>query len=304
MSGASTTALMTALIRAVHTRRDPAPLLDDAYGDRFITAAERGMLLERFLMMLDDADRARLRALDDPAEALDRAAEANPAYGGVVVRSRWAEDRLLEATARGMRQYVIVGAGFDSFAFRRPAGAAALRVIEIDTAATVAAKRERAAAVGLVFDDRVRLIAADLEREGVGAALAQVPGSGERPSFVACLGVLPYLTATGVRHLLESIAASVAAGSEIVFDYLEPDAVTERAADLELRRVRSELAATGGESWRSGLAPEALPAQLAAIGMTVLEDLDGAKLRERYGAGRTLNVPRRFHVGRARVERG
>jgi methyltransferase (TIGR00027 family) len=301
MSGASATALMTALIRAVHTRRDPAPLLDDPFGDRLVSAAERSMLFERFLMMLGEDDRARLRALGDPAEAFDRAVEANPAYGGVVVRSRWSEDLLRAAIASGVRQYVIIGAGLDSFAFRRPPAAAAVRVIEIDTEATLALKRERAAAAGLAFDDRVDLIAADLERDGVGPALAQVPQARARRSFVACLGVLPYLTAAGVRRMLESIAASVAPGSEVAFDYLEPAAVTADGADPDLQRVRSELAASGGESWRSGLNPGALPEQLAAAGLILLEDLDGLALMNRYLAGRTLSVPRRLHAVRAQV---
>lgn len=303
VSGASITALMTAFIRGVHARRDPAPLFNDPHGERLISADERPLLLERFLMMLGEEQRAQLRALDDPAEALDRAAEANPGFGGVVARGRWNEDRLAEALAGGVRQYVIVGAGFDSFVFRRPPGAERLRVVEIDTPAMQALKRERAAAAGLRFDDRVALIGADLESEGVGPALAQVPHAAELPSFVACLGVLPYLSGAGVRRILESIAACTPPGSEVAFDYLEPEAVAA-TDDTELHRVRRELAATGHEPWRSGLDPRTLPARLAAAGLVAIEDLDGAALQERYGAGRSLTIPRRMHVGRARVAAG
>lgn len=304
MSGASTTALMTAFLRAVHARRDPAPIFDDQFGERMIAPAERRMLLERFLAMLGEGDRARIAALEDPDRALDLAAQANPAYGGVVVRSRWSEDRLLEAVGRGVRQYVILGAGLDSFAFRRPAAAADVQVFELDTAATQALKRERAAAAGLAFDARVHLTAADLEQEGVGPALRRTPHRRDQPAFVACLGVLPYLTGAGVRALLASIAASVAAGSELVFDYLEPEAVAVRGADADLERLRRELAASGSEAWRSGLDPVALPAQLAAVGFSPLEDLDGGALQARYGAGRDLKIPRRMHASRARVAEG
>ena len=301
MSGASTTALMTALIRGVHSRRDDAPLFDDPYGERLISAAERPMLLDRFLTMLGEADRTHLRALADPDEALDCAVQANPAYGGVVVRSRWTEERLAEAIEQGVRQYIIVGAGFDSFVFRRPPAAASLRVIEIDSAPTQALKRERAAAAGLSFGDHVELIAADLESEGVGPALATVPHAAERPSFVSCLGVLPYLTVAGVQRLLGSIAAGIATGSELVFDYLEPEAVAGDASDPALQRVRLELATTGAERWVSGLRPEALADQLATLGMTLLDDLGGEQLHQRYGARRNLTIPRRLHLSRARV---
>jgi methyltransferase (TIGR00027 family) len=299
MTTASITALMTALIRAVHSRRDPAPLFHDPYGDRFLTDADRGLLRDRFLAMLDDGERARVDAVADPAEMLARAVEANPAFGGVVLRSRWSEDCLFAAAERGIRRYILVGAGFDSFAWRRPSPGAGLDVVEIDTPGTLAAKRERAAAAGLAVPGGVQMIAADLEREGAGPALARIAEIGALPSFVACLGVLPYLTAGAVQRLLASIAAGVAAGSEVVFDYLEPQAGT--AADPALQRVRSGLAAAGGEAWRSGLTPDALPAQLHGVGLALLEDVDGRALQSRYAAGRTLTVPGRLHVARARV---
>jgi methyltransferase (TIGR00027 family) len=299
MSGVSTTALMTALIRAVHTRRAPAPLFEDPYGDRFLTDADRGVLLERFLAMLGDSERARIGALGDCAERLEHAAAANPAYGGVVVRSRWSEDCLFAAVARGIGRYILVGAGFDTFALRRPAAAADVELVEIDTAATLNAKRERAAAAGLAIPDGVQMIAADLECDGAGPALARIGDAATRPSFVACLGVLPYLTPDGVQRLLASIAAGVAPGSEVAFDYLEPDAGT--AADPALHRVRRTLAASGGEAWRSGLTAAALPAQLRAVGLTLLEDIDGNALQARYAAGRALTIPSRLHVARAQV---
>lgn len=87
----------------------------------------------------------------------------------------------------------------------------------------------------------------------------------------------------------------------MAFDYLEPEAVAATTGDPELHRVRRELAASGHEPWRSGLHPQTLPAQLAAAGLVALEDLDGAALEQRYGAGRALTVPRRMHVARARV---
>jgi hypothetical protein len=87
----------------------------------------------------------------------------------------------------------------------------------------------------------------------------------------------------------------------VVFDSLEPEAVSGTTVDPDLHRVRSELAASGGESWRSGLDSATLPAQLAALGLTAQEDLDGCALEKRYGAGRVLKVPHRMHIVRARV---
>jgi methyltransferase (TIGR00027 family) len=301
MSGPSATAMMTALIRAVHARREPVPLFGDTLGERFVNAAERRVLLERFLLMVGDAERARIGALGDAPEALDEAAAANPAYGGVIARSRWCEDLLLEAVARGVRQYVLVGSGFDTFAFRRPPAAADLQVFELDSEATLACKRERAAGAGLAIDPNLHhLSAVDLAAEGLAAALARTPFSPAEPSFVACMGVLPYLDAEAVRRLLASIAATVAPGSQVAFDYLEPDSVAG-PADAEVGRVRETLATAVGEAWRSGLDPAALRDQLAAIGLTLLDDLDAPTLQSRYGTDRALSVPLRYHLCLARV---
>jgi methyltransferase (TIGR00027 family) len=296
----SATALMTALIRGVHSRREPAPLFDDPYAERLISQADRDLLFERFLMMLGDEQRARIRALPDAAQALDSAVEANPAYGGVVVRSRWSEDRLSQAVAAGVRQYVIVGAGFDTFALRRPAAAAAVQVFEIDTAETLAVKRERLAAAGLVLASNAYQLAANLESDTLRTVLAGAPYVPEQVSFVACLGVLPYLTDSGVRRLLGDIAAATCPGSAVVFDYLEPEAGTPDA-DPSLHRVRRELAASGNESWRSGLDPLALPQQLAAVDLELVEHLSGAVLESRFAAGRSLRLPPRMHACLARV---
>jgi len=126
----SRTALATSLMRALHTRADPRPILDDPWGDRLMPA--------QALMLVYQMVRSRvpeLPATPDPdtlRRTIDGALRANVAYANVLMRSRFTEDALGRAVTRGVRQYVLVGAGFDSYALRRPPEAADLSVIEID----------------------------------------------------------------------------------------------------------------------------------------------------------------------------
>lgn len=133
-SSPSRTALATSLMRALHSRRDPSPLLDDPWGDRLVPQSEQDRFGQRILARMDsDARAAALRA---PNSILDDFLLSNVAYPGVVLRSRYTEDALKEATNRGTRQYVLIGAGFDSFALRRPAFSETLEIFEIDHPAT------------------------------------------------------------------------------------------------------------------------------------------------------------------------
>ena len=133
-SSPSRTALVTSLMRALHSRRDPSPLIDDPWGDRLVPKSERDGFSERLLARMDPQARAADRRTPDAA--LDDFFLANTAYPGVVIRSRYTEDALSEAMKKGIRQYVLIGAGFDSFALRRPPFSEALEIFEVDHPAT------------------------------------------------------------------------------------------------------------------------------------------------------------------------
>jgi methyltransferase (TIGR00027 family) len=112
-----------------------------------------------------DSD-ARAAALRAPGSILDDFLLTNVAYPGVVIRSRYTEDALREATNRGIRQYVLMGAGFDSFALRRPGFSEALEIFEIDHPATQAFKIQRIEECGISLAPSVHFVSADLANEG------------------------------------------------------------------------------------------------------------------------------------------
>jgi methyltransferase (TIGR00027 family) len=224
---ASRTALATSLMRAAHTRLDPHPLIDDPWGDRLVPESVRELYMDESLL-------------------------GSRAYANVITRSRYAEDKLQAAVAKGVAQYVLIGAGFDSFALRRPAFAAPLQIFEIDFPATQQLKRQRIAACGLSLPACVHFIAADLAQESVAAALSRSGFDSERLTFFSWLGVTMYLTREANLATLRSIASCAPAGSELVFTYLD-ECVFKRSPN-RFRPWSNELL-----RWASLFSPALIP---------------------------------------------
>lgn len=295
---ASRTALAAALMRATHTRLDRPRVIDDPWGDRLVPDDDKAELARRIRSEASPESRARLEALGSDRAVIDAVLRRHPSYGGVVLRTRWAEDALADAAAHGARQYVLVGAGLDSFCVRQPDFARTLDVFEVDHPASQALKRERLG--GVAVPDNVHFVAADLAQEDLGTALARAGFRSDVPSFFSWLGVTVYLTRAANEATLRAIAATAAPGSEIAFTYIDQRALDAGAPTLEARRTQR---AALGEPWLSGFDPGTLEADLRALGLALVEDLDGGSLTARYCAGRSdgLAAARVGHVARARV---
>jgi methyltransferase (TIGR00027 family) len=188
----------------------------------------------------------------------------------VTVRSRYTEQVLSELAGRGLTQYVILGAGLDSFAYRSPL-AARIRVFEVDHPASQRWKRDLVAAARLSPSDGLVLVGVDLEREPLADRLAAAGLDPARPALVSWLGVSMYLTAEAVAATLAAVGG-LAAGSELVMEYALPpelrDETGQAYADFAL-----PVAAERGEPWRSFFTPGQLSDLLAANGLTVAEQV-------------------------------
>jgi methyltransferase (TIGR00027 family) len=298
---ASRTALSTALMRALHTRKDRPQLIDDPWGDTLVAPAEKTALYRRILAGARPETRAKFEALGSEQAVIDIALRAHPSYGGVVVRSRYAEDALEAAVRHGVQQYVLIGAGFDSFIVRQPLFAREVEIFEIDHPATQAMKRERLAACGAAIPPNVRFVPADLAAESLAPVLARCGFSRIVPAFFSWLGVTIYLTRETNLATLAGIAKSSAPGSEVVFTYIDQRALEDGASDT-MGRMRAARAAEN-EPWVSGFDPATLGDDLRALGLELVEDLGSVGLSERYVAGRTdgLLLGKAGHIARVRV---
>lgn len=294
---ASRTAMVTALMRGLHTRSDPDPLIDDTVGERLVPESVRTAIRESALARAATHERS-----EAPDAALDDALRANPAYANVITRSRYTEDALRAAVACGVRQYILIGAGFDSFAMRRPAFARDVEVIEIDLPATQELKRRRIEECGLPLPLSVHYVAADLSKESLTTALARSPFRPDEPAFFSWLGVTMYLTREANLASLRAIASCAAAGSELVFTYLD-ECVFRSSPDSSPFAELQRTVASVGEPFLSGFDPAQLADTLRSAGLALIEDLDGERIAQRYGgvgvAG--LRSSPLSHIARARV---
>ena len=196
----------------------------------------------------------------------------------LVARSRYAEDWLTITHSRGVRQYVLLGAGLDTFAYRNPYPD--LRVFEADYPSTQAWKRELLAQANLKPPCTVHYVSVDLESDELARAMAAVGLDSSEPSFIACLGVVPYLSENAFGRLLRFFAGQ-ASGSAAVFDYTQPrhehTGVDQLAYDSMSLRSRA-----GGEPFHLHRSPEILYAELTAAGLLLDEDLGFRELNARY----------------------
>jgi methyltransferase (TIGR00027 family) len=299
---ASRTALVTALMRSRHTRLDPKPLIDDPRGDRLVPETVRGALRDIAFSEMDA--QARERALAAPERIVDDYLRSVSAYANVVLRSRFAEDALAAAVSSGVRQYVIVGAGFDSFALRPRPFAQDVAVYELDHPATQGLKLQRLAACGVTLPTSTFYIGADLGQQDLASALSRTPFRSDQLTFFSWLGVTMYLTREANRALLRAMAKCGAPGSELVFTYLDESVLAANVRSEGSRSLRKAVASVR-EPFVSGFDPSLLGMELGQAGFELVEDLTGPRLVQRYdGDGANgFRSAGTSHIARARVPR-
>jgi methyltransferase (TIGR00027 family) len=222
-----------------------------------------------------------------------------------ISRARYTEDFLEKAVRAGVRQYLILGAGMDSFAFRCPELVKELQVFEVDHPATQAHKRSRLAEVGWPHPVQLHFVPVDFNHESPAAALARSSYNTESPSFFSWLGVTYYLNREAVISTLRAVAGLAPAGSTIIFDYLDNDAFLSETAARSIQ-VGMEYLRNIGEPMITGFEPSALAEELAPLGLRLLGNLSPADIEKRFFRDRTdgYHAYEHMHFARAVVDEG
>ena len=262
--GVEGTAERVALWRAMHVQVDPPPhVLEDEVGLR--------------LAAPDDGWRRR-PDMDPDGTQWFRA--------GIVARARFVEDLVTEQAEHGVTQYVILGAGLDTFSQRWPEVAQRLRVFEVDQAGPQAWKRRRLVELGFGVPEWLRLVPVDFEREGLWWEQLVAAGfDPERPAVVVSTGVTLYLSKEANAATLRQIAV-LAPGSTLAMTFLLPPEMVE-----DVLRPGFEAAEKGaraaGTPFVSFYTPDEMKASAAQAGFREAHHVSAAALNERYFADRT-----------------
>ncbi len=220
---------------------------------------------------------------------------------GTILRSRYTEDALSETLERGGRQYVILGAGLDSFAYRRGDLADVVRVFEVDHPATQQWKQARLRALNIKPPPNLTFIPCDFEQQGWGEALRTGGYRQEEPAFFCWLGVTWYLTEEAIFETLHQVAG-MAPGSEVVFDYPVLESLLDDKSREMMAPLKADMAARG-EPWLSSFDPISLAERVRGLGFAHVQDFSPEEANARYFAGRTdgLRVRRGIHLMKARI---
>jgi len=257
------TAVRVALWRALHLEADAPPhVFVDTIGLK-IAAPEEGW---------------RSRA--------DMSPFTRPFRASIVARARFIEDLVVDQVARGVDQYVILGAGLDTFVQRRPDLAARLTVFEIDQPGPQAWKRQRLADLGLGVPSSLRLVPVDFEAGDTWWGRLSVSGfDATRPAVVASIGVSMYLTREAIVTTLRQVAA-LAHGSTLAMSFMLPIEMADPEVRLAIERAAAGALANG-TPFISFFTPEEMLALARDAGLRDVRHISAAMLAQRYFSGRT-----------------
>ncbi len=278
----STTALRVAMRRAAHQIMDDPKVFDDPLALR--------------ILGVENASTAQ----SDP-----KWSEQTPLSCGLraflAARSRFAEDELHSAIKRGVRQYVVLGAGLDTFAYRNPYPEDVLHVFEVDHPATQTWKRTRLEEAAIPIPRTLTFSPVDFETQTLEEGLRRAGFDTGKGTFFSWLGVTQYLTNSAVTATLRFVA-SMPVGSGIVFDYTISPSLLNPTARLAFDRLAHHVG-LAGEPFETFFDPSQLQCDLRAMGFGQVEDLGPGEINSRYFQGRPdkLRVGGFTHVMNARV---
>jgi methyltransferase (TIGR00027 family) len=260
---ASHTAIGTAYLRAAHRLIDlPPHILEDNVAENIL-------------------DKNILQRIINSPESF-QTTERRELRSHVVLRSRYCEDRLLVSLQRGINQYLILGAGFDTFACRQPIWAKELKIIKIDKKETQKMKLSRIRHAGIKIPENVNYINIDFEKESLLDGLKRSSVSLEQRTFFSWLGVTMYLNKNAIEAVLRTVI-QFPKDSEIVFTFAQPKGML---LSRFIKRVSDN-----GEPWKSYFTIGEIEKSLKEIGFSKVEFLSIKEAEEKYYKNRYNDLP-------------
>lgn len=279
--------LTTAFCRAYHSKNDNPKIFDDYLAPYFFTDEEYESRIQKSIEGMQKLFPERVAAFPDENAALNWIIQTFSAASLTVSRSRYTEDKLELDIMQGIRQYVILGAGMDTFAHRRTDLGNLLQVFEIDHPATQAYKRQRIDELGWTYPSNLHYVPVDFTKDNLETVLSQCPSYNPAAlTFFSWLGVVYYLPYDAVCATLRTVSHIAPAGSSIVFDYFDTTARDNQSATTQ---IGIKMAKQWGEPVQTLLDPSTLAADMAGLGLRLHENLSPSKIESRYFRGRTDN---------------
>lgn len=252
----SQTALFVTFIRAIAYQSPKNNILKDPYAEKFLPWFMRRPLKRKLFIKLTEKILRR-----------------NKIGNNILIRARYAENELENCIKAGVKQYIILGAGWDSFAFRKQDLLKDLNVFELDFPATQERKRKKLKQLGLTLPENVHLTPIDFETTSISEALAKSCFDPSLPTFVTWQGVTYYLSIDAIEHVFSDLGNYCKGGLDIVLDYIDDRYFENWKKSRHTRRLHYAVSLVG-EPFKSGFNPATFSNWLNERGYDLSEDLN------------------------------
>lgn len=273
------TAFMIAFMRGIHAVNDNPKIFNDTLAYELLPEEVREGLKQYLTESASQLAPELAKECVD-AEASFRLAVQTMA-GPMLARARFVEDRLEEAIRKGISQYVILGAGLDTFAFRRLDLANRLQVFELDLPAAQEIKKQLLARINLEKPNNLHFIPVDFTQQSLTSVLTRAEYDPKRLSFFSWMGVTQYLPLEAVWATLKGMVNLSTAGSEVVFDYYDKSAFDPQATSSRIKYIM-ETTKSIGEAIITGFEPSKLGIELDHLGLRLLDNFGPEEMQQRY----------------------
>ncbi|MGE7885315.1 class I SAM-dependent methyltransferase [Bacillus sp. NPDC094077] len=281
---ASITSLVSAFGRAYHSEFDSPKIFDDYIAKEFISPKERhdiemNMIQGIHFFNKDIAEQFQ----DDPKEILKWVTQVQLSPTPLA-RAAYCEKVLLHEITLGAKQYVILGAGLDTFSFRHRELENKIEIFEVDHPSTQQLKKERMKEAELEIPNNLHFVSMDFTK---GFSYEQLRNEGfeNKKTFFSLLGVTYYLTKGELSSLIECLFDLVPAGSSIVFDYPDENLFTEKGLSNRVENM-VKMAVVGGEPMKACFSYREMEAMLEKSGLLIYEHLSTEDINKLYFEGR------------------
>ncbi|MFK4326038.1 methyltransferase (TIGR00027 family) [Bacillus sp. RC55] len=281
---ASVTSLVSAFGRAYHSEFDSSKIFDDYVAKDLISQKERNDIETNMVQGIHFFNKGIAQQFqDNPKEILKWITQVQLSPTPLA-RAAYCERVLLHEVTLGAKQYVILGAGLDTFSFRHRELENEIEIFEVDHPSTQAFKIQRVKEAEYEIPNNLHFVSMDFTKDFSKQTLVK-EGFENKKTFFSLLGVTYYLTKEELSSLIERLFAMVPEGSSIVFDYPDENLFTEKGLSNRVENM-VKIAAVGGEPMKSCFSYTEMEALLEKVGLLIYEHLSPEDIDKLYFEGR------------------
>ncbi|GIN74236.1 putative S-adenosyl-L-methionine-dependent methyltransferase YktD [Bacillus sp. J14TS2] len=282
----SLTSLISAFGRAYHSQNDTPKIFDDFIAKDFITQKEFSAIRENMVNGIQFFNKQVASEFQNHPEEILKWITQVQLSPTPLARAAYCENVLFQEMSQGVKQYVILGAGLDTFCFRHPELDDGLEIFEIDHPTTQDFKKVRLTEANYQIPENLHFVSGDFTQSFTVQNLVEEGFRTNKNTLFSLLGVSYYLTKEEIANLINTLFAEVPSGSSIVFDYADENLFKEKGLSNRVQNM-VQMASASGEPMRSCFTYDEIEEMLGDLGLLIVEHLSPVMINEKFFRDRT-----------------